>query len=90
MKKFCYIIPSLFIEKTINNIKNNLYVCNNIHEIKSIDRYKVYGDMIYCPRFQYNIKLETYLLYLSNSTNRVIYNNSLLSYFFFKKSKKIY
>jgi hypothetical protein len=87
-KKFCYVIPSLFIEKSINNVKNNLYVCNNIDNIKSIDRYKVYGDMIYCPQFQYNIKLDTYLLYLSNSENRITYNNSHICHISFSKKLK--
>ena len=89
-KNVCYITPSLFIEKSINNVKNNLYVCNNIDNIKNIDRYKVYGDMIYCPRFQYNIKLETYLLYLSNSENRIIYNNSHMCNISFSKTLKKY
>lgn len=87
-KNFCYVMPFLFIEKSIINTTNNLYTCNSIDNIKSIDRYRVYGDMIFCPQFQYNIKLETYLLYLSNSKNRIIYNNSHICYISFSKKLK--
>ena len=40
---------SLFIEKSINNVKNNLYVCNNIDNIKILIGIKVWRYDLLSP-----------------------------------------
>ena len=87
-KKHCYITPSLFIQKSIDNNTNHLYRCSNINEIKKVKGYNVYNNMIYCPQIQYPINLESYLLFLSNTNNRILINNNLNAYITFEKVKK--
>ena len=88
-KDFCYITPYLFIQKSIQNTTNYLYKCTNINSIKKING-KIVRDnsMIYCPQIQYNINLESYLLFLSNSTNRILINDNLNRYIKYQKVKK--
>tara|TARA_Y100000590_G_scaffold256647_1_gene288192 strand:+ start:4249 stop:5133 length:885 start_codon:yes stop_codon:yes gene_type:complete len=88
-KNFCYITPYLFIQKSIQNTTNYLYKCTNINSIKKING-KIVRDnsMIYCPQIQYNINLESYLLFLSNSTNRILINDNLNRYIKYQKVKK--
>ncbi len=88
-KLFNYVTPIKFILKSIDNEKNNLYKCSNIKSIKSIDKYNVYEDMIYSPQFRYYIKLESYLLYLSNSPRQINYNNIINLHIKFENMKNI-
>jgi len=86
VEDFCYILPYLFIQKSIENKTNYLYHCTNIKDIGTISKYKIHGgNMIYCPQLRYNINIETYLLYLSNSSARILINGSLDRYIVFKK-----
>ena len=88
-KDFCYITPSLFIQKSIQNTTNYLYKCTNINSIKKINGKIVRdNDMIYCPQIQYYMNLESYLLFLSNSNNRILINNNLNKYVKYEKVKK--
>lgn len=88
----CFVIPYIFLNKSIKNEKNNLYYCENYNKIKKINNYNVSlrgkDKMIYCKQFQAWMFLDSYLLYLSNSTNRILYNNQIGEYIKFIKIKK--
>lgn len=87
-KNHCYIMPYIFIQKSIKNVNNYLFKCTNLNLVKKIYRNNVHNDMIYCPQIQYNINLESYLLYLSNSSNKILINESNDTYLIFKKTNK--
>lgn len=71
---YAYIIPSIYIIKTIEKECNEIMISHN--KIKKIDRYKVYDDIIYSPEFRYQIKLETYLTLISDTNIRIKYNDN--------------
>jgi hypothetical protein len=87
-KDFCYIIPHLFIQKSIENKTNYLFKCTNLKSIKKIKKNYAHDDMIYCPQIRYNISIECYLLFLSNSTNHTLINDTSDIYLKFKKINK--
>ena len=88
----CFVMPYIFLNKSIKNEKNNLYYCENYNKIKKINNYNVSlrgkDKMIYCKQFQAWMFIDSYLLYLSNSTDRILYNNQIGEYIKFTKIKK--
>lgn len=88
-KDFCYVIPFIFIQKSIVNNTNYLYKCKNIKSINKING-KIVRDnnMIYCPQIQYYMNLESYLLFLSNSNKRILINDNLNNYIKYEKVGK--
>ena len=87
-KKHSYVIPIVFILKSIENETNYLMICKNNY-IRNIGRFKVHGDMIFNSQLQYNINIETHFMYLSNSNKRINVNNRIDEYLTFKKYKYI-
>jgi len=84
-----YVVPMIFIIKSIINNKNNLLFCTN-KKINQINKFKVReGKFIFCPQIQYTIKLETYLLYLSNDKRNIIINDDINTFLKFDKNKNI-
>ena len=66
-KKIVYVLPILYILKSIENKNNNLLFCKDINKIKSIDKYKVKNNKIYFPQFGKYVNIESYTLYISNN-----------------------
>jgi hypothetical protein len=84
---YVYVIPSIYIIRTIEKKINDILICKT-KEIKSIGKYKVYDNIIYSKEFRYQIKLEAYLSIIADIDNRINYNytNNYLKYKNIKKS----
>ena len=88
-KNHCYVIPSIFIKKSIINKTNKLKICQNINDIKKIGKYKIQDtNFIYCPQLDSYIEIDTLLLYISNDKNKTILNNTADRFIKFKSVSK--
>jgi hypothetical protein len=85
---YVYVIPSIYIIRTLEKKSNDILI-SNTKNIKKINKYKVYDNIVYSKELRKNIRLDSYLILISDINTQINYND-LDIYINFKNVKKSY